>query len=306
VTRQQHIERLALAALIFGACGIGMAPIFVRLSPVGPVATAFWRLALACPVLFLWLALSPSSGEAAPSRAKPHPLWLLVPGLFFAGDLAFWHWSIKLTSVANATVLTNCAPVFVTLVAWRYFGERIRFTFLLGLLAGFAGVLLLMRHSLTLSRDALLGDAFGLTTAGFYAGYQLSIKRLRAHYSSAFVMTWSSFCSAVALAVITVVMGESFLWQEALLYGAMILVLLALVSQVGGQGAITYALAHLPASFSSVALLVQPLVASIAAWLLLNERISLDQFFGGVILLFGIVLARRGASERSQPPEVIS
>lgn len=301
----ERVRAVALFFLVLGACGIGFAPIFVRLSPVGPVATAFWRLALACPILFLWLALPlPRLGGDLPGP-KPHPAWLLLPGLLFAGDLAFWHWSIKLTSVANATLLTNCAPVFVTIVAWRYFGERIRPSFLVGMAAGFAGVLLLMRHSLTLRHEAIIGDALGLSTALWYGGYQLAVKRLRRHYSAAFVMGWSSFCSAVTLCIAALAMGEPLLWGAPFLHGAALLLGLALVSQVIGQGAITYALAHLPASFSSVALLVQPFVAAVAAWFFLHEQLSIDQFLGGAIILFGIVLARRGASEPAQPSETL-
>ena len=99
----------SVAALLLGAVGIAFAPIFVRLSPLAPTATAFWRLALAAPLLWLWV------------RAERRPLpgsWrpLIWPGVFFAGDLALWHWSLQFTSVANSTLLANTMPVFVT---WR-------------------------------------------------------------------------------------------------------------------------------------------------------------------------------------------
>ena len=111
-------SRAALIALLTGAAAIAFAPIFVRWSEVGPSATAFWRIALALPVLALWMSAERrSSAAAATTRAAPAALTasdrrrLLLAGLFFAGDLAVWHWSIRFTSVANATLLANFTPV---------------------------------------------------------------------------------------------------------------------------------------------------------------------------------------------------
>ena len=92
-------DRIALLALFGGATAIGFAPIFVRLSQIGPSATAFWRLTLALPALWLWAMLEKRSGGTCCSFASADYRRLLGAGLFFAGNLAVWHWSI----VANAT-----------------------------------------------------------------------------------------------------------------------------------------------------------------------------------------------------------
>jgi drug/metabolite transporter (DMT)-like permease len=99
-------QRLALPALIVGGIAIGFSPIFVRLSELGPVATGFYRLFLALPLLWLWMRWEGRAGEQ--DRANWLPL--AVPGLLFAGDIFFWHWSITYTTVANATLFANLAP----------------------------------------------------------------------------------------------------------------------------------------------------------------------------------------------------
>ena len=87
----------ALGALLAGATFIALSPIFVRLSEAGPTATAFWRVALAVPALWIVCLLRrPAHG----SRHSGKWLLLVAAGLAFAGDLAFWHASIQLTSVA--------------------------------------------------------------------------------------------------------------------------------------------------------------------------------------------------------------
>ncbi|MBM3516387.1 MAG: EamA/RhaT family transporter, partial [Alphaproteobacteria bacterium] len=78
---------LSLTALLVGALTVGSAPIFVRLSELEPSATAFYRLLLALPVLFLWS----ETGVARRPRRRPRPgeaVLLVLAGLFFAGDLA--------------------------------------------------------------------------------------------------------------------------------------------------------------------------------------------------------------------------
>ena len=107
-------------------------------------------------------------------------------------------------------------------------------------------------------------------------------------------MTWSTVgCTAILLAV-TWLSGEKFFPGSP--WGWLVLLGLALISHVGGQGLITYALAHLPAAFSSVTLLLQPVFAALLAWVLLSEALSLGQALGGLLVLSGIFLARRSAT----------
>lgn len=287
-------HRLALMALFAGAMAIAFAPIFVRLSPVGPSATAFWRIVLALPPLWIWMIIKkePHNPGRAPSSISDY-LHLAMAGFFFAGDLAVWHWSIKLTSVANATLLVNFAPVFVTLGGWLLFHLKVRVLFLLGMGIALAGMGLIAGKSFQVSLQNFWGDTLSFTAALFYAGYLLSVKSLRERFSTAVLMAWSGLGTALALLPITVLSEKGFLIPD--LQGWIVLVGLALISQVAGQSLITFSLAHLPASFSSVVLLVQPVAAAFLAWLLLKEAIGVWQVVGGLAVLSGILVAKRGS-----------
>ena len=283
-------NRWALAALFAGAIGIAFAPIFVRLSEVGPVATAFWRLFLALPLLAAWAVLQE---RGKPASGEKSGWWMAaLAGLFFAADLAVWHWSIRLTSVANATFLANLAPVVVTLGAWALLGERAKPAFFAGMLLALAGAALLMGANLGGPGAVLLGDGLGMLTAIFYAGYQLCVKRLRDTQSTARIMLLSGTACAAVLLPAALAMGESILPHSAT--GWLVLLGLALVCQFAGQSLIAYAVAHLSASFSSVSLLLQPVAAAGFAWLLFGEALAALQWFGAAAVLAGIWLARRG------------
>ena len=281
--------RPALPALLVGATCIALSPIFVRVADVGPTVSAFWRVALAAPLLWPLLALAPRSASA--------PGWklLLAAGFAFAGDLGFWHWSIQFTSVANSTLLANLASLFVTLVAWIFWRERPRALFIVGLAAALAGVALLVHTSLAFSRTALLGDALGVVTAAFYAGYILAVKGLRDRGAATlYLMAVTTTLTALFLLPIALASGEVLLPQSAA--GWFKLVGLAWISHCAGQGLIAYSLAHLPAAFSSVSLLFQPVMAAVFAWILLAEPLAPLQMLGGAVVLVGIYLARRGSA----------
>jgi drug/metabolite transporter (DMT)-like permease len=286
-------DRLALVLLLSGAVAIAFAPIFVRMSELGPVATAFHRLFLALPVL--WLAewgTAVAHRPALPERGGGDWRGLAAAGLFFAGDLATWHWSLRLTSVANATLLANFAPVFVALASYLMFGERFSRTFLAGLATAIAGACVLMGDSVQLGVDHLVGDALGLVAAVFYAGYIVAVGRLRVRLSTATVMARSGTVTCLALLPLALASGESLVATS--LKGWLVLAGLALLSHAGGQSLIAYALAHLPAAFSSVSLLLQPAVAAVLAWLILDEALGALQAAGAALILTGIYLARRG------------
>ncbi|MBL6958602.1 MAG: DMT family transporter [Rhodospirillales bacterium] len=286
--------RVAFVALMCGAFAIAFSPIFVRLSELDPTATAFHRVFLAWPALWLWSAMPAGKTGTARQPASRKDYWvLMLSGVFFAGDLAFWHWSIRYTSVANSTLLANFAPIFVSLGAFVLFRERFSRTFLVGMVCALAGACVLMGDSFVLSLTNLLGDALGMITAVFYGAYILTVGRLRAHFSTATIMAWSSGTAAVILLPVTLASGEALI--PGSLYGWGILLGLALFSHAGGQSLIAYALAHLPAAFSSVSLLFQPAISAVLAWVILNEPLGAVQALGGAIILVGIYLARRGS-----------
>ena len=287
-------DRRALAALLLGAVLVGASPIFVRLSELGPMATAFYRPFLAIPILALWMEVDRRHDPHTrrPASRGDH-MRLLLAGAFFAGDLAFWHLSILHTSVANATLFANFAPIFVTLGAWLLFAHRVTRLYLAGMALALAGAALLAGGSLADEPGNLLGDLFGVVTAMFLASYILAISRLRAGYSAATTMTWSSIGTAAALLPVAWIMGEDLIAVTP--YGWAMLVGLALLSHAAGQGLIAYALAHLRPGFSSVGLLLEPVAAALLAWIILSEAVTTWQAAGGAVILWGIFLARRGS-----------
>ena len=285
---------IAIGALLLGATAIGTSALFVKVSETGPVATAFWRVFLALPLLWMWSSLGQREHHGA-GFANARGL-MIACGLFFAGDLAVWHWSIMLTSVANSTLLANLAPIFVALAAWLMFRRRPQRKFLAGLTVAVTGMMLLIGGDFQLQGTELIGDALGVVTAMFYAGYQLTVTKLRERVATSTLMAWTGLITAIVLLPIALLTGEQMLPVSVM--GWVKLAGLALISQVAGQSLIAYAMAHLPATFSSVGLLFQPVMATLFAWLLLGEAVSALQLAGGITVLIGIRIVHLAENPR--------
>ena len=290
-------SRYGVWVLILGAVLISFSGIFVRISELGPSATAFHRLFLALPIFWLWMA---QEIRDEPDRLPLHlrDWWLLaLCGLFMAGDLVFWHWSLRMTSVANATLLGNSAPVFVTLAGWLLFGQRFSRLYLAGLLLAFGGAAVLVGISFGHGERPFLGDLLGIIVGAFYGGYIMLVGRLRGRLSTATVMGVSGVFTCLALLPVALASGESLTAHT--LNGWVILFALAWLSQVAGQSAIAWSLAHLPAAFGAVTLLVNPVAAALFAWMMLGEGVGPLQAVGGASVLVGIALARQGSVVRA-------
>ncbi len=287
---QAQRQRWAMTMLIAGGIAIGSSPIFVRLSELGPIATSFWRLALAMFPLFMF-----GAGERRKLQERSpfnliNCLQLILPGIFIAADLGAWHFSLHLTSVANATLLMNLAPIFVSIGAWLLFRMRISGRLIAGLAIAIAGVVVLKGGVGEIVHEQSAGDGIALLSAVFYAGYILLVGRLRSRFSTRCIMLWSTATAAAISLPVAYFMEGRILPMT--IHGWLILAALAWMTHAAGQSMIAYALAYLAPSFSSLTLMLQPVVAALLAWVFLTEPLGLMQAIGGMIVIFGILIAR--------------
>lgn len=279
-----------MAALLFGACVIAVSPILVRLTETGPAAAGFWRLLLALPLLGA-LTVRESGPPGRPSKLA------LAAGAMFAIDLGFWHYGIRFTSVANATVLSNLTPVVVTAFAWIVLKQRPGRLFLLAVAAAvFGASLMAAARGGGPGVDPPLGNALSAATAIWYALYMLAIGEGRRREPAGRLMFWSSAVGAPLLLAGALGLAEGIWpagpggWTACAGLGAV---------HVVGQGAIAWAMGRLPTATASVVVLVQPVAAALLGWALFSEAIGPLQGLGAAIALVGVALAQSASEPRS-------
>jgi drug/metabolite transporter (DMT)-like permease len=269
--------------MLTGAIAIGFAPIGARLSDFGPQATAFWRFALALPIL---LALLHGLGD----RLRPPSLFSILAGFFFGLDIALWHASLTHTSVANATFLVNLGNVSVGLLAWILLKEKPGRWWPLAVAIALSGAFLLSRGGASGS-GSVTGDLLALTAAAMVSLYLLFGKLARRSETALNVLFWATLAETFVALCAVGVTGETLIPPEAGWFVTPLL--LAVIAHGCGQTLIISGVGRTPAALAGVLMLVQPVTGAVVAWFMFNEQLSAAQLVGALLILSGLSLAGR-------------
>ncbi len=282
---------LALAALVTGALAMGISPVFVRHADVGPFASAFWRVSLALPILLAWTLLERRArGDERLWRGFSLAPAVVLSGLFFAGDLAFWHLAILNTTMANATFMACLAPVWVLVLSGIFIGEPVPARSFVGLAICLAGASLLIGSSWSVDPGRLIGDFYGLVTSFFFGLYFLALRVARRTLKSGELAFSSTFVTSLVLLGVALISGNGLLPSTP--EGVLALAALGFVSHAGGQGLLTVALGTLSAVFSSLVIFIEAIAAAMFGWLFFAEAMGPYQIGGALLIMAGIWLAR--------------
>jgi drug/metabolite transporter (DMT)-like permease len=271
---------------VAGAVAMGVSPVFVRLADVGPFASAFWRVALALPLLWVWVRFEERRGEKGASFALP----TVLSGAAFAGDLFFWHLAIIKTTVANATFFATTAPIWVVVFGWLLWRQKVAASVLLGLALCLAGGAALVLQSFQVEPARATGDLMGICTAVFFGLYFLAVKAARGRSGAARVTFELTVVAAALLFVVAWFLEPRLLPHSLEGWGA--LLALGWISHSGGQGLLSVALGRLPSVFSSLVIFLEAIAAAFFGWLVLHEPVTLVQGAGGCLIVLGIWVAR--------------
>ena len=274
--------------LAFGAMLIGFAPIFVKWSNLSPSAILFWRMLIALPFLIAFNFLK-NNQILFRVKNKKTILYSSIAALAFTVDLVLWHYSMDITSVSNATIIVNSAPIFVAMLAFLIFKEIPQKGFISSFLVTYVGIIGLIIFSNNYANGKMIGDILCIIAALGYGIYLLIISKLGKETSLNIIFYTTLFCCLFSIIPMSFESGLSFPqthfeWAN--------LILLAFLCQFGGQFLITIGIGKISASGGSIGLLMQPLTASIFAAIIFNEILNVTQVIFILITLFGIYLAR--------------
>mgnify|MGYP000100214802 CR=1 FL=1 len=291
--RRPFVPYLALAG---GITALSLSGIFVHWSSAPGVVTTFYRMVVAV------LALLPVVAWRARKMGFPAArLWAfpLLGGLFTALDQGLWSTSMSYTSIANATLLNNIAPLWVALFAGLVWREYLNARFWSGLALVMVGAAIVLGSDLLRHPNLGAGDAIALVSSLFWGGYYLVTQRGRGCMDT-LLYIW------LVEVVTGALLGGAALALKMPLWGFATETWLAiagagLVSQVMGHFLLAYALGHLPASVVSPTMISQPVFTALLAIPLAGQALSGGQWLGGLAVIAGISLVNlsRSAERRS-------
>jgi drug/metabolite transporter (DMT)-like permease len=270
---------------------IAFSGIFYRYAEVSPSTGTVFRCLFGLPILV-------GVAYLEHRRFGPMPRATIrlaaIAGIFFAGDLTFWHHAIEAVGAGLATVLGNLSVLVVGFVAWVVLGERPTKATLLAIPIVLVGVALIAGvGGGGYGADPVLGVVLGLLCALCYSGYLIVIRRgghdLRRAASPVAIATASTTVTAV---LIGLAVGDLDPLPAPASLGW--LALLGITSQSAGYLLISLSLPRLPAVLTSIILLAQPVVTVGLSIVLLAETPSPAQLAGGALVVGGIAVAMLG------------
>lgn len=291
--RHDAHHRFAFPAIVVGSCSLAFGPWLVRLSGVGPVAAGVWRLALALPFLFVIAAMT---GQAVHWPGRKLALLIAAAAFFFAADLGAWHAGIHMTKLGNATLFGNLSSfAFAGWGLWQ--ARRWPSPMQAGaLVLAACGAALLMGSSFELSPRNFTGDLLCLFAGLLYTGYLIAVQRGRGSLKPLPLLFLSSVFGAAMLLPVSLALGEQ-LFPHDWTY----VFLLALGSQVVGQGLLVYGIGYVSPLVVGLVLLTQPAISAFVGWAVYGETLRPVDWIGAIALGAALVIVRLPERGLRQP-----
>lgn len=288
-----------------GAASISASAVLVTLARTGPVTTAFYRCALALPLLV-------PLGLLEQRRLGPRPLssrlTAVLAGLFLAVDLVLWNHAIADVGAGVATVLGNLQVLFVAAFAWLVLHERPGRRYVALLPVVLIGVVLVsgMIGGTASGLHPVAGIGYGIGTSAAYACFLLTLRATAGRSAHVAGQLADATAGAAAGAVVLgLVLGGFQLHIPWSSFGW--LLTLAVLSQTVGWLLITASLPRLPAAMSSLLLLLQPAASLALADVVLGERPTLVQVLGATLVCLGVLAATATApGQASRSPAAVT
>lgn len=296
-------KAIAPVILVIALIALSCSPIFTKLSEIeiSPNATIFNRLWIATVIISFYLNINTSKTsnntpqEVNISSYKYKQKGLLILASFAATASALcWAWSFTQTSVASSTVLRGLTPLFISTMAWLVFKQGCDRQFLLGMILAMLGGTIIGWDDLQLGREYLIGDGIALVSAALHGVNLLVAGHLRQELNTTTILRWR--CGIGALIILPYIcLTEEHLFPYSL-SGWLIIVALAVICQLLGQGLLVYSLKQFSSSFVAIFMLLKPLVTALLAWVIFAENLSLYNGIALVLVLTGIYLAKSSSS----------
>ena len=286
------VDRRAMLIALVGAAVISFSPVFYVYSNTNPSTGAFFRMLYALPILGL-LAFRIRKSDTRSSQAR----WMAFgAGLILAPDMLSYHISMNFIGIGIATLIGNSQVILVTLVSWKLFGERPNSAILFSLPVVMLGLVLIsgIADAEPYGEDPMKGVLFGIFTAVFYSAFLVTFRACNRGLAPVSSVQFDATAGAALGMLVLGILPLSSLSVEPIDFqltwpGHGWLILLAVLSQVGGWLAVAYALPRLPAAHTSFAILLQPVLTLLWGFLILNQDgHSSNQLLGMFLVLVAI------------------
>ncbi len=274
------------SSLLLATFAVSWAAILIRLAEAGPLPTAFYRVAMA--VLILAVPAIPRLRRTFAILSGKQIFLLFLSGIFLGLHFAAWVTSLFYTSVSNSTIIVSTQPIFLLILESYVGGSKIPIRAIVGMILALIGMFFITGGDYSLGNEYLYGDLLALAGA-FLAGMYLFIGRqLRVKIDNLGYIFPVYATAAVTLLIACIISGEEMIDYPAKTW--IFFLLLALIPTMVGHSLYNWLLKYMPAHKVAMAILGEPIGATVLAIIILSQIPAWTTIFGGVIILSGIYI----------------
>jgi len=283
--KHKLLPYLALAA---GVLSLTISSFLIRWANAPAPVFAFYRMFIGGLIVTPFAFKSGLGQKVRLSKAMYLPI---LGGIFTAADLSLWTAGVQKTTIANATLLSNTAPIWVVLALWLVFKQKFTGKFWIGLILAFTGAGIVLGYDIIHRPHFGVGDTMSIVSSMFYAGYYLATQFGRKKLGVAVYIWFVSLAASAALLVISLVMGYPVTGYSLQTYLAFFAA--GVIVQGLGYASVAYALGHLPASIVAPTMILQPIASALLAIPIYREFLLPIQWLGIIAVLSGVYLINR-------------
>ena len=271
--------------LILALFSVSTSPIVAKaLTEVGAISISFWRMLFASMILWIYTMFKPQGRmKVLDNKAKT-----IYAGILLGIHFALFFKAIKITNIANATFLGTLAPFFTLLIEMYFLRRNYDKKIIIGLLFTFIGSIIIFSYDLNLQSTYTLGNIYAILCSVCLAFAFMIAEKVRENEKT-IVYTRTLYLSAAGtLLFIACILNENLIQYSFNEYVG--LLFLGIVPTILGHNSIYYAVKYVSPTIVAAFPLGEPVIATILAFFIFQEIITLNIFIGGFITLVGLIL----------------
>ena len=278
--------------LLIGILSVSLSSVFIKLTyDVPAIIISAYRLTISSAILLSWAKYKNIPLKTVSTRDF---FIAILGGFFLSIHFISWIASIEYTSIASSVTLVSTSPVFVIIFSLLFLKEKPSTRTLIATTIAIIGSAIIAFSDKELTGSStypnpILGDVLAIVGAIAVSIYFMSGSHLRKYLTTFQYITLVYSFSALFTLIFAFLSKKPFIGYRSISY--LLMVLMAIIPQLLGHTSFNWALKHIKANAVAIATLGEPIGASILAYLIFHQSVSLIKFFGMAIVLLSIATA---------------
>ena len=274
--------------LFIAMISVSTSPIIARLLvDISAVSVSFWRMFIGGILLWI-ISLIPVFNQkplSSKNRIKTQ-----ISGILLGFHFYFFFSAVKMTTIANATFLGTIAPLFTILIEIFWLKRKISKHTIITLFIILLGSSIIVMDDFNFSNSYTLGNIYAVICSMLLGVGFIISENVRQTESTISFSRTLYISAAFTLFILSIIINQPIFNDTIMNYQNMLgLLVLGVVPTIFGHNSLYYAVKHVSPSVIASVPLGEPIIASIFAFFIFDEPLSILIIISGLIIIVGLL-----------------